>query len=552
MASLARAAFRRTAASLSGKPILPTTSSLPTPLLATSSAFISSSCLPRWLQARHNSASAASADMSAALMDDALFDDDEDDHDEHKHQDPSFLASVDMYYDAAASQTQLSRGLLAQIKACNNVIRLQFPHKNAAGDIEIIEAFRAQHSHHQSPVKGGLRISPHVDMAETMALAALMTFKCAVADVPFGGAKGAIKLDTSKYADWERESIIRRYVTELAKRGMIGPALDVPAPDVGTGPKEMAWIRSAYEALRPHDINGAAAVTGKPLSAGGIEGRVAATGMGLHICLREFFSNEADVARLGLTTGLKGKAVSVQGFGNVGRHCAQFVHESGARVVAIAEHDGLLLNPNGIDIPALLRQTGSVRGFQGAKLVQDGANTTTFLTTPCDVLIPAALESVVHSGNAHLVQAKVVAEGANGPITPPAQVMLEKRGIVILPDLLLNAGGVTVSYFEWLKNLNHVRFGLMSRKLQEHSQRRLVEAVESMTGKAINENTRAKLIRGSTEEDFVVSGLEETMTVAFQAVRQTAMERNVNYRTAAYINAIEKIGNSYITAGIFP
>uniref|UniRef100_A0A7I4D9N6 Glutamate dehydrogenase n=1 Tax=Physcomitrium patens TaxID=3218 RepID=A0A7I4D9N6_PHYPA len=420
--------------------------------------------------------------------------------------DPTFLESVDIYFDKAAAIAATTPDILAQIKACNNILKVQFPLKCANGTVELIEAYRAQHSHHRLPVKGGIRMAPNVDADETMALAALMTFKCAVVDVPFGGAKGGIKIDPTKYSANEKEAIIRRYTSELVRKNFIGPSIDVPAPDYGTGPQEMAWIKDTFEHLQPNDINGSACVTGKPLEEGGIDGRQEATGLGVYFCLREFLNDEALVAKLGLTTGIKGKTFIVQGFGNVGRH------------------------------------TIDVKFAQG------------ILELPCDVLIPAALETQIHSGNAGNIKAKIVAEAANGPVTPLAETMLEDNDVVILPDLLLNAGGVTVSYFEWLKNLNHIHFGRMSRRMEERGKTALIDALENQFGNGhrFSDEVRSQVVKGNTEVDFVWSGLEETMLLSWENVKRTSQGRNCNYRTAAYLIAIERIATCYRVSGIFP
>ncbi|CAM6047681.1 unnamed protein product [Sphagnum compactum] len=423
------------------------------------------------------------------------------------HGDPSFLESVDIYFDKAASLASTTPDILTQIKACNNILKVQFPLKCANGTVELIEAYRAQHSHHRLPVKGGIRMAPNVDADETMALAALMTFKCAVVDVPFGGAKGGIKIDPTKYSTNEKEAIIRRYTSELVKKNFIGPSIDVPAPDYGTGPQEMAWIKDTFEHLQPNDINGSACVTGKPLEEGGIMGRQEATGLGVFFCLREFLNDKASL----------GKLVIVQGFGNVGRHTIDSIHGAGGKIIAIAEANGGLVDESmeGLDIPALKayhKKKGTITGFPGATTVK---NSSGILELPCDVLIPAALESQIHSGNAANIKAKVVAEAANGPVTPLAETILEANNVVILPDLLLNAGGVTVSYFEWLKNLNHIHFGRMSRRMEE----------------------RGKKVR--------------KLSTACSYLLDTD-GKGCNFRTAAYLIAIERIATCYRLSGIFP
>ncbi|CAI7925497.1 unnamed protein product [Closterium sp. NIES-54] len=418
---------------------------------------------------------------------------------------PNFLESVDLYFDQAAAISHVSPDILAQIKACNTIIRVQFPLKLPDGRVELVEGYRAQHSHHRLPVKGGIRMAPAVDAEETMALAALMTYKCAVLDVPFGGAKGGIKIDPKKYTMQEKEAIVRRYTTEL----------------------------------------------------GGIRGRTAATGQGVFVCLREFFKSSKWMGRLGMSEGISGKTFVVQGFGNVGRHTIDAIVGAGGRIVGLAEWNGGLLAAPGeaLDMEAVkahaARTGGSVLGCAGATTVSDSAS---ILEAPCDVLIPAALEGQITARNAPRIRAKVVAEAANGPVTAAGEAVLQARGIVVLPDLLLNAGGVTVSYFEWLKNLNHIHFGRMSRRMEERGKQQLVDALEQeMAGGArFSDSTRQSIVRGNTEEDFVWSGLEEHMIEGWENVDRIAEERGCSFRTAAYLIAIERIARSYQVSGIFP
>ncbi|GBG82065.1 hypothetical protein CBR_g34345 [Chara braunii] len=436
--------------------------------------------------------------------------------------DPSFLESVDIYYDRAAAISSISPDVLAQIKACNNVLKVQFPLKMSNGTVEVIEAFRAEHSHHRLPVKGGLRMAPTVDVDETMALAALMTFKCAVVDVPFGGGKGGIKI----------------------------------APDYGTGMQEMAWIKDMYTVLVPDDLNAVAVVTGKPLDEGGIEGRTEATGMGVFFCLREFMNNEELMSKINLKPGVKGKTFIVQGFGNVGYHTIECVRAAGGRIVGVAEHDGAVFDDSGIGIDAAAlkvyqQQKGTILGFPGLKTVKDSASV---LEYPCDVLVPAALEGQIHSGNAGRIKAKILVEAANGPVTPPAEAILEANGVVLLPDLLLNAGGVTVSYFEWLKNLNHVRFGRMSRRMEEKGKTLLLDRLEQELGGGVkfSDITRREFVKGATELDFVWSGLEETMVTSWDRVLKLSKAKGCSFRTAGFLIAIESIGSHYNLSGIYP
>jgi glutamate dehydrogenase (NAD(P)+) len=466
----------------------------------------------------------------------------------------SLFETVNRNFDAAAALGDYPPGLLEQIKTCNSVYQFSFPVRKEGGGYEVIEAWRAEHSHHKLPAKGGIRYSPHVDADEVQALAALMTYKCAVVDVPFGGAKGAIRVDSRKRSVEQLERITRRYTAELIKKNFIGPAIDVPAPDYGTGPREMAWIADTYVQFHPGEIDAIGCVTGKPVTQGGIRGRSEATGRGVFFGIREALA-DADLARNhGLTPGLTGKRVVVQGLGNVGYSAARFLQEGGAVLVGFAEYEGAIANPDGLDLESVVRhrkETRRITGFPGAR---DLPSSAAALELECDVLVPAAIENVITGDNAGRVRARCVAEAANGPITADADEILRSRGVLVLPDIYLNAGGVTVSYFEWLKNLSHVRFGRMAKRFEELSARGMVHAIESAAGKELSEADRKRLIRGPEEEDLVNSGLEETMISALHQIRsiQTANPRIPDLRTAAFASAIEKIARSYLELGIFP
>jgi glutamate dehydrogenase (NAD(P)+) len=465
---------------------------------------------------------------------------------------PSFFETVNLYFERAAALTDYPRGLLDQIKACNAVYAFQFPVRTRRG-YEVISGWRAQHSHHRLPVKGGIRFAPLVNEDEVKALAALMTYKCAVVDVPFGGAKGGVRIDAKQYNAEEMERITRRYTAELMKKNFIGPGVDVPAPDYGTGPREMAWIADTYSAFNPGHIDALACVTGKPVSQGGVRGRVEATGRGVYFGLREACADAEDMKALGLSTGVEGKRVVVQGFGNVGFHSAKFCREGGAVVVAVAERDGAIYRADGLDVEAVekhLRWTGSIRGFPGARDLP----TAQALELDCDVLIPAALEGQITADNAPKVQARIVAEGANGPMTFDAERILLERGILVIPDIYLNAGGVTVSYFEWVKNLSHVRFGRVGKRFEEAALERMLSAIEKATGRLFSADEHQRIARGADEIDLVNSGLEETMIGAYRQIREIMRQdaRVKDLRTAAFLNAVRKVATSYLELGIFP
>ena len=465
----------------------------------------------------------------------------------------SMFDFVNQYFDHAAATTDHPKGMLDTIKSCNSVYRMAFPFRHPDGTIETINAWRVEHSHHKLPTKGGIRYAPFVDEEEVKALAALMSYKCAIVDVPFGGAKGAVQIDPKKYTPEQLERITRRYTHELMKKNFIGPGIDVPAPDYGTGEREMAWIVDTYMALNPGSLDGMGCVTGKPITQGGVRGRREATGRGLFFAVREACSFADDMKKLGLTPGIEGKRVVVQGLGNVGYHTAKFCHEAGAIIVAIAEYDGAIANEKGLDPDAVdkhRKASGSIRNFPGAKNIDSAAA----IELPCDILVPAALENVLTKDNAGKVQAKIVLEGANGPTTPDAEKIFRDRGIMVLPDLYANAGGVTVSYFEWLKNLSHVRFGRMEKRLEERSETDFLKALEALTGKTLPEDKRKALARGSEEQDIVNSGLEETMIVAYHGIRESLMQQPKlgDLRAAAFRTAIDKIARSYAELGVFP
>lgn len=465
----------------------------------------------------------------------------------------SFFHSVEMSFDKAAQFTKWENGILEQIKACNAVYRMKFPVRVGDG-IEVIEAYRVQHSHHKLPCKGGIRFSDEVNQDEVMALAALMTYKCAIVNVPFGGAKGGIRINPRNYTPFQLENITRRYTAELVKKNFIGPGIDVPAPDYGTGEREMSWILDTYMSLRPGEIDGYGCVTGKPVSQGGVRGRKEATGLGVFYGLRELCNVKEDMKRLGLEPGLEGKTVAVQGMGNVGYHAAKYFHEAGAKVVCLIEWDGAIYNPKGLNPDAVLKhkmETGSINGFPGAKNLKKN---TDGLEVDCDILIPAALENVIDAHNAPRIKAKIIGEAANGPLTPEADEILAKKGVIVVPDMFLNAGGVTVSYFEWLKNLSHVRYGRLGKRFDENMNIHILGQIEELTGKKVSEKERKFIAHGADEVDLVYSGLEETMITALHEVREKSLEHKKikDMRTAAYVCAIDKVGAAYEQLGIFP
>ena len=459
----------------------------------------------------------------------------------------SFLDNVNLCFDRAAAAIELPSGLAQQIRTCNAICEVKFG-VELRGGYEVFTGWRATHSEHVLPVKGGIRYATFADQQEVEALAALMTYKCSIVNVPYGGSKGALKIDPKKYTQDELEHITRRFTQELDKRGFIGPGLNVPAPDMGTGQQMMAWMADEYQRLHPRDINARGCVTGKPVHFGGIQGRTEATGRGVQYGLREFFRNPDDVKAADLEGTLEGKRIIVQGLGNVGYHAAKFFEEEdGAKIIAILERDGALLNEDGLsveDVFAHKQEKGCMEGFTGAQFVPGGAE---LLEHPCDILVPAAMEGVISQDNAGGIQAKVIAEAANGPVSYEADRILNEKGVFILPDAYLNAGGVTVSYFEWLKNLSHVRFGRMDRRYEEAQGQAIIDVLEQALGKPVEGAARDSLLTGPDELTLVRSGLDDTMREAYGEIREVHVSNDKinDRRTAAFALSIKKIAAIY-------
>lgn len=462
-----------------------------------------------------------------------------------------FLNSTNQLFDKALSYTEISNDLATRIKVPNSTYTINFGVK-LRNEIHTFTGWRSVHSEHFEPAKGGIRYDINASQEEVEALAALMTYKCAIMEVPYGGSKGALKINPKDWTKPEIEKITRRFAQELIKRDLIHPAQNVPAPDVGTGADEMAWIADEYRRIHPTDINALACVTGKPTQKGGLVGRSEATGRGVQFIIREFFQNKDDFMKAGFKGGLKDKKIAIQGLGNVGYHAAKFLQEEdGCRMVCVMEHDGAILNPEGLDIEKIKKYHAEHGTFKGCSQGNFETNTADFLCMGCDILIPAARENVIDASNAPKIQAKLIVEAANAPITFEADEILNGRNIIIIPDIMANAGGVAVSYFEWIRNLRHIRFGRIQKRRETFQFTSLISAIETMTGKEMPEKFKEQFIEGANEIDLVRSGLDGMVREAYQKVRQSMIENNIpNLRTAAYKVALDRIAISYNSIGL--
>ncbi len=421
------------------------------------------------------------------------------------------------------------------------------------GVMQTFIGWRAVHSEHFDPVKGGIRYTLDANQEQVEALAALMTYKCALMDLPFGGSTGALKIDPAAWQDFEIERITRRFTQELARRNLIGPSQNVPAPDMGTGEREMAWMADEYRRRNPMDINAAACVTGKPISRGGVDGRIEASGRGVQYAIREFFRHPKHVAKTGLSSDLREKRIVVQGLGNVGYYAAKFLsEEDGCEIVGIVERDGALRSTTGLPVEKVrqyLLANGGVAGFPGAEYVENGS---AVLEDPCDILIPAAIENVITEENAPRISAPLVVEGANGPLSLEADRILSEKGVTVLPDIFVSAGGVIVSYFEWVENLSHIRFGLLERRRQEYRNQQIADILEKMTGRPFPAHRLADFVKASDEVDLIRSGLDDMMRSAFGQITTVMDSRSEvrDFRTASYMIAIQRIVDAYKALGI--
>ncbi len=468
-----------------------------------------------------------------------------------------FLKSIEENYKKAVTCLQKSEGkevytdeLAKQVMTVNSTYVVRFGVR-LRGTIHTFTGYRSVHSDHIEPVKGGIRYDLAVNQDEVDALAALMTYKCSLVEVPFGGSKGGLIINIREWTEEELEKITRRFTDELSKRDLIHPSQNVPAPDVGTGEREMAWMADEFRKLHPTELNAWACVTGKPVNKGGIGGRTEATGRGVQYALQAFFDNPVDVKKTGLTPGLKGKRVIVQGLGNVGYHAALFLStEDNCLITHVIERDGSIVDQKGINIEKLKKyilENGGVKGFNG--YVDKGSE---ILEEDADILIPAAMELVINKENADKIKTPLIIEAANGPVSSEADEILSKKGVVIIPDLYANAGGVTVSYFEWIKNLSRIRLGRLQRRAQENQTTLMIEALEKMTGSKFPDEYKDLVMQGSAEIDLVRSGLEDTMRNTYEVISEV-WNKNPNandLRTSAMMVSVKRVMDSYHSLGL--
>ena len=464
----------------------------------------------------------------------------------------NFRQSVDLMYGRAASFTDISPKLIEKIKVCNATYTVRFGVK-LRGEVHTFTGYRAVHSEHIEPVKGGIRYSLDVNQDEVEALAALMTFKTALVEVPFGGSKGGLCIRPKDWNEEELERITRRFTYELAKRDLIHPSLNVPAPDMGTGEREMAWMMDEFRRLNNTNIDNIACVTGKPVHLGGIEGRVEATGRGVQYALREFFRHTDDIKKAKLQGSLDGKKIIIQGLGNVGYHAAKFLsQEDGAKIIKVIERGGSISNSSGINIEELKQHLDSglpLKDYREGTFTNPNVEE---IECACDILIPAATEGVINIKNAHKIKAKMIIEAANGPVTAMADSILRDNGVFIIPDLYANAGGVTVSYFEWVKNIGHIRFGRLQRRNEESKNRSLIDALANQNGLKFNERFKSEYIEGADEIDLVRAGLDDTMRTAYVNIK-TILENKPelgDLRTSAFYSVINNIALHYKSIGL--
>jgi glutamate dehydrogenase (NAD(P)+) len=464
----------------------------------------------------------------------------------------TFRENVDQMVNKAMSILGISPTLGEAIRSCRSVLQVKFPVK-IQGEVRVFTGWRAIHSEHLLPTKGGIRFASIVDQDEVEALAALMTYKCALADVPFGGSKGGLVINPQEYEEEDLRRIVSRFTINLASKGFLDPSTSVPAPDMGTGEREMAWMADTYRQLYPEDINSNACVTGKPIDHGGIAGRNEATGRGIQYALHEFFRHPDDVRASGCPDGLCNQRIVIQGFGNVGYHAAKFLAlQDKATVIGIIISSGAIVNRDGLDVEALhhhYQQHNGFRDYPGGTYVDEGEQV---LEMECDILILAAVEAQIHAGNAQRIRAKLIVEGANGPVTYAGERILLARGIKILPDLYINSGGVVVSYFEWTKNLSHMRYGRLQRRYDETRAMHQLTALESITGQQVPDWMRKEIVQGASELDLVRSGLDDTMRAAYQQINEVMEESEEieDMRTAGYVIAVDKIARWYRMQGI--
>ena len=463
----------------------------------------------------------------------------------------SFKDNVNLHVDKSAKLLNFSDDLLDHLKSIHSLIKVNVG-VVLDGKINNFTGWRAVHSEHILPTKGGLRYSETVDQDDTEALASLMTYKCAIVNIPFGGAKGGLKINPKNYTIPQLREITKAFASKLINKGFISPALNVPAPDVGTSEREMEWILETYKTLKPDDINYRGCVTGKPLHRGGIAGRIEATGRGIEEVIREVFRHKDIIKESKLKNELRENEIIIQGFGNVGSNLAKHLfNRDKAKIVAIGERDGYLFNKEGIDINALIEFYKKNKNINNSKLGEFKDKPNELLELNCDILIPAALENTITVDNVDRIKANLIIEAANGPISFEADQKLFEKGVIIIPDIYVNAGGVVVSYFEWVKDISHIRLGRVEKRFQEQKILEIIDLIDKKTNTKTDFDTIKKIIHGADEEDLAFSGLEDSMRNAFIEIYNVRKQIKKSFRESAYYVSLKKIRKFYTVEG-FP
>ena len=459
----------------------------------------------------------------------------------HAEKEIGSFGTLMQFIERAATYTRTPSSFIEGLKTCSHVLELTLPIKRDDGSLDFFVAYRAHHSNHTSPMSGGIRYAPNMQLEDVEALAGLATMKLACVDIPFGGANGGISVDPKDLSDKELERLTRRYAHELYKASFMGPGLDVLGPDMGTNSKIMAWMMDEYSQLAPGDTEAQGVVTGKPEASGGIHGREEAAGYGFYLALKQFLSNQNLAESTELSNKLNDKTYIIQGFGNSGYNISNFLYEKeNAKIIGIVEIDGATYNKDGLDINALKKhydKHSTVKGFSGG---ETHANGDAILFKPCDVLIPAASIATINNTNAHFLNCKIVAEGCNMPVSLKAEKYLINNGVTILPDLVMNSGAAISSYFEYVKNIGHISPGKLTKRWELRANESIMKYIAQLLGSELPTSE----LQVASDLEIMRSALEDSIITAVKSVELTAKRFAIGYRDAAYVNSLNRIYES--------